>query len=125
MKTKEQVLNIKTLTDVQRKRAEDFFLAQERFHKPLTLPANNEAEVKQMLDKMQKNYEARKAAEAKARERKAEKLNEHAAIIDAINQAKSYGFTTEDIIGIINETIRAKKNEKILAQIEELKAKLV
>ncbi len=125
MKTKEQVLAIKSLNAQQRKRAEDYFMAQERFHKPLTMPCSNEKEVVDFITRLENNYKKRKEAEARRAKRITAKKEELAAVIDALNEAKSYGFTTEDVISVIKETVKAKKNEKILKQIEELKSKLV
>ena len=125
MKTKEQVLSMKNLTAAQKERATLYFEAQERFHKPLTMPCNNEKEVLEYIAGLQTRYEKRKAAEARRRDRIAQQKAAFRRIATTVNEAGKYGFTVDDIINIINDSIREKKNAKILAQIEELKAKLI
>ena len=125
MKTKEQVMAMKSLTAPQRKRAADYFDAQERFHKPLSMPCSNEKEVIDFISRLEANYNKRKAAEKKRAEKREARREEALLVINAVNEAKAYGFTTEDIVKVIKDTIKAKKNAKILAQIEELKSKLV
>lgn len=125
MKTKEQVLAMKSLTASQKERAQAYFDAQGRFHKPLTMPCNNEKEVLDYIVKLEENYKKRKKAEAKKQERKEQQKANFKLIANAVNDAAKYGFTVKEIIDVINNAVRDKKNAKILAQIEELKAKLV
>ena len=125
MKTKEQVLAMKSLTASQKERAQAYFDAQGRFHKPLTMPCNNEKEVVEFIDALQKRYEKRKAAEAKRKEKKVNEQAEVKKVLAVIKEAKTYGFTLDDVIAAVESIIKDKKNAKILAQIEELKAKLV
>jgi len=125
MKTKEQVLAMKSLTASQKERAQAYFDAQGRFHKPLTMPCNNEKEVVEFIDALQKRYEKRKAAEAKRKEKKVNEQAEVKKVIAVVKEAKAYGFTLDDVIAAVESIIKDKKNAKILAQIEELKAKLV
>ena len=125
MKTKEQVLAMKSLTASQKERAQAYFDAQGRFHKPLTMPCNNEKEVVEFIDTLQKRYEKRKAGEAKRREKKVNEQEEVKKVLAVVKEAKAYGFTLDDVIAAVESIIKDKKNAKILAQIEELKAKLV
>ena len=125
MKTKEQVLAMKSLTASQKERAQAYFDAQGRFHKPLTMPCNNEKEVVEFIDALQKRYEKRKAAEAKRKEKKVNEQAEMKKVLAVVKEAKAYGFTLDDVIAAVESIIKDKKNAKILAQIEELKAKLV
>jgi transposase len=125
MKTKEQVLAMKSLTASQKERAQAYFDAQERFHKPLTMPCNNEKEVLDYIVRLEENYKKRKEAEARKRERVEQKKANFRMVANAVNDAAKYGFTINEIIDVINNAVRDKKNAKILAQIEELKAKLV
>jgi len=125
MKTKEQVLAMKSLTASQKERAQAYFDAQGRFHKPLTMPCNNEKEVVEFIDTLQKRYEKRKAAEAKRKEKKVNEQEEVKKVLAVVKEAKAYGFTLDDVIAAVESIIKDKKNAKILAQIEELKAKLV
>ncbi len=125
MKTKEQVLAIKGLTAEQKERAIAYFTAQERFHKPLTMPCDNDAQVKDYLNGLQANYNKRKAAEKKAREKKATKMAELKEIVDLLNEAKKYGYNTADVKELVMGAIKEKKNAAILAQIESLKKQLI
>lgn len=125
MKTKEQVLAIGTLTAQQRKRAEDFFKAAERFKKPQEINANSTEEVKRFLDDLQTKYDKRKAAEAKKKAKMAAQAEETKAVLDLIAEAKKYEFTTEDVISAVKEIIKERKNAAIQAQIAALQAQLL
>lgn len=125
MKTKEQVLAIKSLTPAQKERAIAYFTAQERFKKPLTMPCDNDTQVKDFCNGLQAKYDKRKAAEKKAKEKKAAKEAEVKEVAMLLAEAKKYGFNTDDVKKLILDTIKEKKNASILAQIEALKAQLV
>lgn len=125
MRTKEQVLAIGTLTAQQRKRAEDFFKAAERFGKPQQINANTNDEVKKFLDELIVKYDKRKAAEAKKKAKKAAQAEETKAVLDLIAEAKKYEFTTEDVISAVKEIIKERRNAAIQAQIEALQAQLL
>lgn len=125
MKTKEQVLAIKGLTAAQKERAIAYFTAQERFKKPLTMPCDNEAQVKDYINGLQANYDKRKAAEKRAKEKKAAKMEEVKEVVALLNDAKKYGYSISDVKDLVMNAIREKKNAAILAQIESLKKQLI
>lgn len=125
MKTKEQVLAIKGLTAAQKERATAYFTAQERFKKPLTMPCDTEAQVKDYIAGLQANYDKRKAAEKRAKERKAAKMAELNEVVVLLNDAKKYGYSTADVKELVMGAIKEKKNAAILAQIESLKKQLI
>ncbi len=125
MKTKEQVLAVVGLTARQRERAEAFFQAQERFHKPLTMDVNTAQEVKEKLNAMIEAYDKRKAAEARSKERKEAKKAEYDSLVELVKDATNYGFTFEDVVQGIRNMIKERKNEEINAKIAELQAQLI
>ena len=125
MKTKEQVLAIKSLTAEQKERAVAYFTAQERFHKPLTMPCDTEAQVKDYLNGLQANYNKRKAAEKRAKEKKATKMAEVKEVVALLNEAQKYGYSIPDVKELVMGAIKEKKNAAILAQIESLKKQLI
>lgn len=125
MKTKEQVLAVKGLTAAQKERVEAYFTALGRFKKPMEMPCDTDAQVKDFINGLQAKYDKRKAAEKKAKEKKAAKIEEMREVVALLNEAKKYGFNITDVKKLILDTIKEKKNASILAQIEALKAQLV
>lgn len=124
-KTKQEVLAIVGLTNEQKERAEAFFMAQERFHKPLEIQANTNQEVKQFLNQLIENYNKRKEREAKSKAKAAEKQQQVVTIQALITDANAYGFTFDEIVEAINNAVKEKKNAAIKAKIAELEAQLV
>lgn len=124
MKTKEQVLAM-NLSPELKKRAEDYFMAQERFGKPASLNANTNKEVELLLQGMQTRYKARKEAEARKKQRKLEEQAQISQIYSLVKQAKAAGFSSQEILDTLNEKIKEKKNAAILRRIEELKSQLI
>lgn len=124
-KTKQEVLAIAGLTSEQKERAEAFFTAQERFHKPLEIQANTNQEVKQFLNQLIENYNKRKEREAKSKAKAAKKQQQVETIQALITDANEYGFTFDEIVEAINNAVKEKKNAAIRAKIAELEAQLV
>jgi len=123
-KTLKQVLAVKGLVDAQKERANDWFKAQQRFGKELLMPVNTDAETMEFLNKLVDNYNKRKMRDDKKKAAKAAKATENAAIFEAIEDAKKFGFTVDNIVSAIKATIKEKKNEQLCQKIAELEAQL-
>jgi len=123
-KTLKQVLAVKGLVDAQKERANDWFKAQQRFGKELLMPVNTDAETMEFLNKLVDNYNKRKMRDDKKKAAKAAKATENAAIFEAIEDAKKFGFTVDNIVSAIKATIKEKKNEQLRQKIAELEAQL-
>ena len=124
-KSKEQVLAVAGLTAAQKERAEAFFQTLERFKKPLLMEVNTNQEVKDYLNKMIEQYNKRKEREEKKKVREQEAKAQLEVLSQLIKSGKEYGFEFEDIINIVNDAMKERKNAAILAKIDELKAQLI
>lgn len=125
MKTKEQVLSISSLTPEQKERANAYFVAMERFKKPQEMPCKTNDEVIKFINNLQNNYNNRKKAEIRKKAAKEAIEKDRKELLQLVSEAKKYGYTLEDVKNIVMDAIKAKKNEAILAKIEELKSQLI
>lgn len=123
-KTLEQVLAVRGLVDAQKERAIDWFKAQQRFGKEQLMPVNNDSETKAFLTKLVDNYNKRKMRDGKKKAEKAAEEAENQEIYLAIEDAKKFGFTVDNIVEAIKATIKEKKNEQLRQKIAELQAQL-
>lgn len=122
--TEKEVLAIKGLTNAQKERASAYFLMQRNLHRKEELNGTA-SEIKEYLTQKVKEYEKRKENEKKRKEKKAQQKEEEKKIIELFKTAKGVGLSVETIIKEIEGKIKEKKNEKVLAKMEELKNKLV
>lgn len=123
-KTLEEVLAVSGLTAAQKERAKDWVKAQERFGKPTTFEVETDQQVKDRLDKLQQQYEKRKAREEKAKAAKQAEKAENEAIYAVIKEAKTLGYTVDEIVAFVRSGVKERKNAMLRKQIAALQAQL-
>jgi hypothetical protein len=121
---KEQVMNIQTLTDEQKKRLESYFQMQSNLHRPLEINSNSESEVIKFADNLIKNYTKRKAYAAKKAAKDNAIKQRNKEIIETAEKALNY-ISKDEVIEAIEKAYKTKHNQEIEQQIRELQAKLM
>lgn len=121
---KEQVMNIQTLTDEQKKRLESYFQMQSNLHRPLEINSNSEQEVIKFADNLIKNYTKRKAYQAAKAEKENAIKQRNKEIIETAEKALHY-ISKDEVIEAIEKAYKTKHNQEIEQQIRELQAKLM
>ena len=122
--TKEQVMNIQTLTDEQKQRLESYFQMQSNLHRPLEINSNSESEVIKFADNLIKNYTKRKAYAAKKAAKDNAIKQRNKEIIETAEKALKY-ISKDEVIEAIEKAYKTKHNQEIEQQIRELQAKLM
>lgn len=121
--TQEQVYGLK-LTKEQKDRAIAAYEAARKFNKTTTVfdACKTKADVEKAIQVLQQNYDKRKEAEKRAQERKRSNEEDVQRVISILKDAKEAGLSTEDIIDILNNSVREAYNKKIDDKIAQLQA---
>ena len=124
--TKEQILANSTLTNQQKDRVIASFEAAVRFKKPCKFESlNTIEEVTKEIDRLQKNYDKRKEAEAKKQKAENELKKDVASVEEVIRKAKAENIDIQDVIKATKQKYAIEHNKVIDKQIEELQKKKI
>lgn len=124
--TKEQILANSTLTNQQKDRVIASFEAAVRFKKPCKFESlNTIEEVTKEIERLQKNYDKRKEAEAKKQKAENELKKDVASVEEVIRKAKAENIDIQDVIKATKQKYAIEHNKVIDKQIEELQKKKI